>query len=67
MRKHYLVVLASVLLMGKTCEVDVTDPKVAAALDHSRTREQWRRYQFMVERSRAFVEVGGNSLRAFLE
>ena len=38
-----------------------------AALDHPRTREQWRRYRFMVERARAFAEAGGNSLRPFLE
>ena len=38
-----------------------------AAIDHPRTREQWRRYRFMVERARAFAEAGGNSLRAFLE
>ena len=38
-----------------------------AALDNPRTREQWRRYRFMVERARAFAEAGGNSLRPFLE
>ena len=38
-----------------------------AALDHPRTREQWRRYRFMVERARAFAEAGGNSLRPFLD
>ena len=38
-----------------------------AAIDHPRTREQWRRYRFMVEQARAFTEAGGNSLRAFLE
>ncbi|MCH8109535.1 MAG: UvrD-helicase domain-containing protein, partial [Chloroflexi bacterium] len=38
-----------------------------AALDHPRTREQWRRYRFMVEQARAFAAAGGNSLRAFLE
>ena len=38
-----------------------------AAIDHPRTREQWRRYRFMVEQARAFIEAGGNSLRAFLE
>jgi len=38
-----------------------------AALDHPRTREQWRRYRFMVEQARAFAAVGGNSLRSFLD
>ena len=38
-----------------------------AALDHPRTREQWRRYRFLVERARAFAEAGGNSLRPFLD
>lgn len=38
-----------------------------AALDHPRTREQWRRYRFMVEQARAYAEAGGNSLRAFLD
>ena len=37
------------------------------ALDHPRTREQWRRYSFMVERARAFIAAGGASLRGFLE
>ena len=36
------------------------------ALDHPRTREQWRRYRFIVDAARSFVEVGGNSLRSFL-
>ncbi len=38
-----------------------------SAVDHPRTREQWRRYRFIVEQARSFVETGGNSLRAFLE
>ena len=38
-----------------------------AAVDHPRTREQWRRYRFMVEQARAFTEAGGDSLRAFLQ
>ena len=37
-----------------------------SAVDHPRTREQWRRYRFIVEQARSFVETGGNSLRAFL-
>ncbi len=38
-----------------------------AAIDHPRTREQWRRYRFMVEQARAFAEAGGDSLREFLQ
>ena len=38
-----------------------------SAVDHPRTREQWRRHRFIVEQARSFVETGGNSLRAFLE
>ena len=38
-----------------------------AALDHSRTREQWRRYRFIVEQAWRFIEGGGKSLRAFVE
>ena len=38
-----------------------------AALDRPRTREQWRRYRFVIEQARAFAEAGGNSLRAFLD
>ena len=38
-----------------------------AALGHPRTREQWRRYRFLVEQARAFAEAGGDSLRDFLE
>ncbi|MEX2599961.1 MAG: 3'-5' exonuclease, partial [Dehalococcoidia bacterium] len=37
------------------------------ALDHPRPREQWRRYQFVIDRARAFAEAGGTSLRAFLQ
>ena len=37
------------------------------AIDHPRTREQWRRYRFMVEQARAFAEAGGDSLRVFLQ
>ncbi len=40
---------------------------VEAALDHPRTREAWRRYRFIIESARAFVEADGNSLRSFLE
>ena len=38
-----------------------------SAVDHPRTREQWRRYRFMVEQARSFTEAGGVSLRAFLD
>ena len=38
-----------------------------AALDRPRTREQWRRYRFVVEQARAFAEAGGRSLRSFLD
>ena len=38
-----------------------------SALDHLRSREQWRRYRFMVEQAWRFAEGGGNSLRAFVE
>ena len=38
-----------------------------SALDHPRSREQWRRYRFMVEQAWRFAEGGGNSLRAFVE
>ena len=38
-----------------------------AALDHPRTREQWRRYRFIVEQARVFAEAGGGSLRGFLD
>ena len=36
-----------------------------AALDHPRTREQWRRYRFIVEQARAFAGTGVSSLRGF--
>ena len=38
-----------------------------SAVDHPRTREQWRRYRFIVEQARAFAEAGGDSLRGFLD
>ena len=38
-----------------------------AALDHPRTREQWRRYRFIVEQARVFAGTGVSSLRGFLE
>ena len=38
-----------------------------AALDHPRTREQWRRYRFIVEQARVFAGAGASSLRGFLE
>ena len=38
-----------------------------SAIDHPRTREQRRRYRFIVEQARSFVETGGNSLRKFLQ
>ena len=38
-----------------------------SALDHPRTREQWRRYRFIVEQARAFAGTGVSSLRGFLE
>ncbi len=37
------------------------------AVGHPRMREQWRRYRFMVEQARQFAEVGGGSLRAFVD
>ena len=36
------------------------------ASGHTRMREQWRRYRFMVERAWQFAASGGTSLRAFL-
>ena len=41
-------------------------PLMASAVDHPRTREQWRRYRFIVDQARAFTQSGGSSLRAFL-
>ncbi len=38
-----------------------------SAISQPRTREQWRRYRFLVEQARAFAAAGGNGLRAFLE
>ena len=37
------------------------------AIDHPRTREQWRRYRFMVERAWQFESAGGRSLRAYVQ
>ena len=39
---------------------------MAAALDHPRPRQQWRRYRFIVNQARAFAAAGGGSLRDFL-
>ena len=39
---------------------------LAAALDHPRPRQQWRRYRFMINQARAFADAGGGSLRQFL-
>ena len=38
-----------------------------SAISQPRTREQWRRYRFLVEQARAFAAAGGNGLRALLE
>ena len=38
-----------------------------SAISQPRTREQWRRYRFLVEQARAFAAAGGNGLRGFLE
>ena len=38
-----------------------------SAISQPRTREQWRRYRFLVEQARAFAAAGVNGLRAFLE
>ncbi len=38
-----------------------------SAVGQPRTREQWRRYRFLVEQARAFASAGGSGLRAFLE
>ena len=37
-----------------------------SALSDNRTRQQWRRYRFLIDQARAFMEAGGNSLRGFL-
>ncbi len=42
-------------------------PLMKAAVAYPRTREQWRRYRFVIDRARAFADAGGNSLRAFIE
>ena len=52
---------------------DLTDrfvrerPLMSAAVGYRRTREQWRRYRFVIDRARAFADAGGNSLRDFIE
>ena len=38
-----------------------------SAISQPRTREQWRRYRFLVEQARAFAAAGGTGLRVFLE
>ena len=42
-------------------------PLMTSAVDHPRSREQWRRYRFVVEQARAFAEAQGGSLRAFID
>ena len=42
-------------------------PLMSAAVGYRRTREQWRRYRFVIDRARAFADAGGNSLREFIE
>ena len=42
-------------------------PLMSAAVGYRRTREQWRRYRFVIDRARAFADAGGNSLRDFIE
>ena len=37
-----------------------------SALSDNRTRQQWRRYRFLIDQARAFIEARGNSLRGFL-
>ncbi len=37
------------------------------ALGGQRPRERWRRYDFVVEQARAFVQAGGQSLRQYLD
>ena len=39
---------------------------IEAAMGRPRPREVWRRYQFLVDQARAFVQAGGGPLRAFL-
>jgi ATP-dependent helicase/nuclease subunit A len=40
---------------------------VEACFGKARPRERWRRLRFVVERARVFAQVGGSSLRAFLD
>jgi ATP-dependent helicase/nuclease subunit A len=40
---------------------------VEACFGKARPRERWRRIRFVVERARVFAQVGGGSLRAFLD
>ena len=39
---------------------------IEAAMGRPRPRGLWRRYQFLVDQARAFVQAGGGPLRAFL-
>src|SRR3990172_1480831 len=39
---------------------------VEACFGRTRPRERWRRLRFVIDRARAFTQVGGSSLRAFL-
>ncbi len=40
---------------------------IEAAMGRARPRDVWRRYQFLVDQARAFVQAGGGPLRSFLE
>jgi len=40
---------------------------VEASFGRARPRERWRRLRFMVEQARAFMRVGGSSLRGFVD
>jgi len=40
---------------------------VEASFGRARPRERWRRLRFMVEQARAFMRVGGSSLRNFVD
>ena len=40
---------------------------VEACFIRARPRERWRRLRFVIDRARAFGQVGGSSLRAFLD
>ena len=42
-------------------------PLMSAAVGYHRTREQWRRYRFVIDRARAFADAGGNSIREFID